>query len=75
MVMNLAKNNKFKNLTYILNIEAIKKPSFLISNAKKAFNYWQLALIKALILWYFDLKNYIQIKINVLGYIIGRVLN
>ena len=38
-VMNLSKNNKFKNLTYVPNIEAIAESTFLIPNIKKAFNY------------------------------------
>ena len=33
------KNNKFKNLIYILNIKVIEKPSFLTFNTKKNFNY------------------------------------
>ena len=49
MVMNLFKNKKFKNLTYVSNIEAIEKPNFLTANAKKIFNYLWLAFIKALI--------------------------
>ena len=38
-VVNLSKNNKFRNSIYISNIKAIKKPSFLTSNAKKTFKY------------------------------------
>ena len=56
-------------------IRAIRKPIFLISNAKKAFNYLKQAFIKASILEHFDLKSYIWIKINISGYIIGGVLN
>ena len=67
--------NLSKNLTYILNIEAIKKLTFLILNAKKTFNYLQLVFIKALILQHFDLKIYIWIETKVLGYAINRVLN
>ena len=37
-IVNLFKNNKFKNLTYMPNIKTIKKPIFLIFNAKKSFN-------------------------------------
>ena len=46
-IMNLFKNEKFKNLIYIPNIRAIRKPNFLTPNAKKIFNYLQLAFIKA----------------------------
>ena len=56
------------------NIEAIKKLIFLIFNTKKIFNYLWLAFIKALIHQYFDLKNHIQIKTNILGYAISGEL-
>ena len=72
-VMNLSKNKKSKKLTYVPNIGSIGEPNFLTPNAKKAFKYSQLAFIKALILQYFDLENYIRIKTNVLGYAIGEV--
>ena len=39
MVVNLFKNDKSRNLTYMPNIEAIEKPTFSICNANKAFNY------------------------------------
>ena len=39
IVVNSFKNNKFKKLMSIPNIEAIKKPTFLTSNAKKTFNH------------------------------------
>ena len=35
---------------HVPNIEAIREPNFLTSNAKKAFNYLQLVFIKAPIL-------------------------
>ena len=50
IIINFSKNKKFKNLTYIPNIEAIEKLKFLTFNAKKVFNYLQLAFIKGLIL-------------------------
>ena len=49
-IINLSKNNKFRNSTYISNIEAIKKPIFLTFDAKKAFNYLRQAFIKVSIL-------------------------
>ena len=49
-VVNLSKNKKTRNLIYILNIKATKKPNFLTPNAKKAFNHLRLAFIKAPIL-------------------------
>ena len=53
------KNNKSKNLTHVLNIEALKKLTFLIFNIKKTLNYLKQAFIKAPILQHFDLKRYI----------------
>ena len=48
--------------------------SFLIPNAKIAFNHLRLAFTKAPILWHFDPKWYIWIKINASSYAIGDVL-
>ena len=48
-IVNSSKNNKFRKLTYIPNIKAIKKSTFLITNTKKAFNYLKQVFIKALI--------------------------
>ena len=62
-------------MTDISNIWAIKKSIFLISKAKKTFNYLLLAFIKALIFSHFDQKNYIQIKTDILNYTIDRVLS
>ena len=59
MVINSSKNNKSRNLIYMPNIGAMKKPIFLISNAKKTFNFLRQAFIKAPIFYYFDLENYI----------------
>ena len=44
------KNVKFQNLTYMPNIRAMRKPIFLIYDAKKIFNFLWLVFIKALIL-------------------------
>ena len=46
-VVNLSKNKKFRNLIYMQNIGAIKKPTFLTSNTKKVFNQLWLMFIKA----------------------------
>lgn len=48
---------------------------FLIPKAKKAFIYLQKSSNKALILRYFNLKHYIGISTNVLGYAIDKVLS
>ena len=74
-VVNLSKNEKSRNSTYMSNIRATRKPNFLTPNVKKTFNYLKLAFIKALILWHFDLENHTQIKIDASGYAIGGVLN
>ena len=72
--MNLSKNNKSKNLTYMSNIAATEEPILLTSNVKKAFNYLRKAFIKVLIIWHFDLKNHIEIKTNILNYAIDKIL-
>ena len=75
MVVNLSKNNKSRNLTYMLNIRATEKLICLTSNTKKIFNYLRLAFIKAPILQHFDLKSHNGIKTDVSGYAIGGMLN
>ena len=45
MFVNLFKNNKSKDLIYIPNVGAIKKPNFSTPNAKKVFNYLWLTFI------------------------------
>ena len=69
-----SKNEKYKKLTRVLNIGAIREPNFLTSNAKEAFNYLRLAFIKALILRHFNLESHIRIEIDKSGYAIGGVL-
>ena len=49
--------------------------SFLNSKARTTFNFLWLAFTKAPILQHFDSECHIWIKINVLGYAIGRLLN
>ena len=60
---------------HIPNIGAMKELNFLTPNAKKTFNYLQLAFIKAPILWHFDSESHIRIENNISGYAIGRVLS
>ena len=62
---NKLKNNKSRNSIYVLYVEVIKKPTFLTSNAKNAFNYLKQIFIKTLIFWYFDVKYYIWIETNI----------
>ena len=71
-LFNKLKNKKFGNQTLI---RAIKKFIFLISNIKKFFKYLKQVFIKALILKHFDLKSYIQIETNILGYAMNRLFN
>ena len=67
------KLSKSRNLPYF---NAKKNgPSFLIPNAKTVFNHLRLALTKAPILYYFDLKCHIWIEIDILGAIIGCMLS
>ena len=72
-LFNKSKNNKSKNLTYLLNIKATKKSTFLTSNIKKTFNYLKQTFIKASIFWHFDFKCYIQTENNPLSYTIGKM--
>ena len=44
------------------------EPNILTPDAKEAFNFLWLAFTKASILWYFDLKCHIWIKIDVSSY-------
>ena len=74
-VINSSKNNKFKNLTFMLNIKFTKEPIFITTNVKKTFNYLKQAFIKVLILLYLNLKSHFQIKTNASCYVIGEVLS
>lgn len=51
------------------------KMGFLTFQASLIFTQLKKAFIKALILYYFDLKCHIQIKINILDYVIAKVLS
>ena len=59
----------------MLNIGAIKKPNFLIPNAKEAFNCLKQIFIKTLIFQHFNLKYFIQIKTDASNYTIKNVLS
>ena len=50
-------------------------PSFLIPDAKINFNCLCLAFIKVPILWHFDMKYHIWIKIDASSYAIGGILS
>ena len=64
---------KSKNLSNFDTTEA--RLSFLTFDAKTVFNCLWLAFTKTPIFCHFDLKCYIQIKIDVLNYTISGVLN
>lgn len=51
------------------------RPSFFTSVARKVFKKLRFVFNKALIFYYFNLKYYIQVKTNVLGYTIRSVLS
>ena len=78
-VRNLSKSKRLKNtkskIPTHINIGAMGESTFLTPSAKKGFNCLKQMFIKALILRYFDLENYIWIQIDVLSYAIGRVLS
>ena len=67
--------DSFRNSMRIPNIGAIREPTFLTLDAKKNFNHLKLEFIKTPIFRYFDLKNHIQIEIDVSNYAIDRVLS
>ena len=48
---------------------------FFISQAKKVYINLRQVIIKAAILNYFDLEYYIQIEIDISGYIIGEIFS
>ena len=75
MIVNLSKNKKSRKSTRVPNIGAIRKPSFLNSDAKKVFNHLRLAFIKVPILQHFDLKSHIRIETDASSYAIGKILS
>ena len=71
-----SKSKKFSKSWNSPNFNIIKaRPSFLTSNAKITFNCLGLTFIKALIFCHFNPECHIQIKIDVLGYAISRILS
>ena len=56
-------------------IKVVKSFDYLTPAVKKAFNHLRHAFTQVLILQHFDPKRPIQIKIDVLGYAIGKVLS
>ena len=72
----LAKSKKPSKSGNLPNFDAKKaSPSFLISEARSAFNCLWLTFTKAPILWHFNPKCHIWIETNVLGYAIDDVLS
>ena len=55
--------------------KTVRSFNFLIPRAKLIFTKLRQAFVKALILYYFNLKHHIQIEINVSGYAINRVFS
>ena len=47
LVINLSKNNKFRNSMHMPDIKAIREPIFLISNIKKVFNYINISVYQS----------------------------
>lgn len=56
-------------------MKAIKNSNFLTPKAKLAFLQLRKAFTKALIIYHFDLKRYIWIKIDISGYGIDSILS
>lgn len=66
---------KFKKPELGKTIDKVSGIDFLILEAKTAFLHLQTAFIKALVLYYFDLKSHIRIQTNTFGYVIGKILS
>lgn len=67
---------KPKNYDFFPNFRNMKiEPGFLTFRARLAFAKLVQTFVKALILYYFNLKYYIQIKTNASRYIIGKSLS
>ena len=70
------KSKKLLKTRNLPNFDAIETGlNFLTPDAREAFNYLRLVFTKALILWHFDPKFYIQIKTDVSSYVIGDMLS
>ena len=67
------KMSKFKNLSK--SKKTVGSSDFLTPGARLVFTKLRQAFFKALILHHFDLKYYIRIKTDVLGYAIGGVFS
>ena len=67
------KTSKSKNLSK--SKKTVGSSDFFTPKAKLAFTKLKQAFFKALILYHFDLKRYIWIRMDVLGYVIGGVLS
>ena len=74
---NLSKSKKLKNTKSRIQtrIGATRKPIFLTSGTRKAFNQLKQVCIKAPIFWNFDPKCHIRIETNASGYTIEGVLS
>lgn len=64
---------------FLVKSKSLVKPksklSFLTLRTRLAFVKLGQAFIESSIFYYFDLKSYIYIKIDILGYIIDKVFN
>lgn len=66
----MAKKLKFAKIT-----NKVSEIDFLTFKSKTIFLYLQIAFIKVLILYHFDLKYHIRIKTNISRYTIDKILN
>ena len=53
----------------------IQSGALFIANARKVFTKFKQAFVEVLIFNYFDLKCHIQIEMNILSYIISKILS
>lgn len=60
-------------ISQIIQKRCTSKQVFLTFKASLVFVQLRKMFTKSLILYYFDLKHYICIKINIFSYIIGRI--
>ena len=65
--------NRIENLLNSTKLKKSSETDFLTFRVKEAFTHLQKTFIKAPILRYFDLKCYIRIEIDALGYVIDGV--
>ena len=72
-IISSGDNNKMIKRSLLYKRFITKIMNYLISNAKVVFISWKKVFIKALIFYYFYLKNNIWIEANASSYTINRI--